>query len=399
MEPIKCWKTRQNWGYIVFFSILTLLVVSTYFRNSHSNKMIENELKIRDYELDTFNMEAFKRVRPYINLLVNHYGHSGNRNLQKFTYIADKFDESVKLYSQDLSDANFDKLSRVIYEIRKDSHINTLKDLVQAKAEALTILILCLAPLPSDFTANAQVSMMKDQRFREDKLMAYLGTLRFVNIFRGFLILPLWLERYKNDDFIEKFGNVLFRSDFDGENDGIIKNSTFTDRLISNIPELKIKKTKFNEISFDEIIAKHSEANVEVFQHTKKLELNVNIDNFFKKKIEEMTELLDLVIIKMAPGLSVNFVQIVERISVLKGEKEVNYDLKGIVILDRKKIVANNSSAKQSESLALMVFDDEFHFWNLFHDDNGKEKILSMPRQFARKYSNQNGSHFIYYKK
>ena len=386
MEPMKCWKTRQKWVSIAFFSIITVFTVFIYFRNDQTNKMIANELKIRDNELDTFDMEAFKRVRPYINLLVNHYGHSGNR---KFTDIADKFDESVKLYSQDLSDANFYKLSRVINEIRTGDHRNALKDLVKAKAEALTIVVLCLAPLPSDFTANAQVSMMKDRRFREDKLLAYLGTLRFVNIFRGFLILPMWLERYKNDEFIGKFGNVLFRSDG--------YNSTFTDRLILNIPELKIKKAIFNEISFDEIIAKHSEASIKVFQHTKKLELNVSIDNLFKNKIEEMTELPDVVIIKMAaPGFTVNFVQIVERISVFKGENEVHYDLKGILMLKND---AKDSSAKQNESLALMVFDDDFHFWNLFHYDNGKEKILSMPRQFARKYSNQNGSHFIYCKK
>lgn len=340
------------------FLILILFLLFINLKIQNQNAKIEKAIEVFDYKLTKFDANVFERAVPYINKLVDHYGYNKIKS-EGYSETVREYDESVKRYVLNSKIENFKIICQVLEEIRGKNQFNTLGELIYFKAGPLALAIFLLSPLPTTFKSNFQPQILTSEIIMKDKILKYLAVLRSANIYRGIITIKTWLEVYDDEKFIKQYGNVI----------------SITDKSISTvIPELKLSKNITDFHDFDEVL-NDSQADFKVIELKSKLRLDLSIKDFvLASKVENNP---DILIIKTPKDSSCYYTQIPEQMKI----KEIRYLLKAMIVI-------------RKDQKVLMVFNDDFQFWNMFHGEN----VLSMPRPFARKYFTENGERLIYAK-
>jgi hypothetical protein len=363
-------KDRRNnliLGFAV--SLVVLFFISLRAKISAKKASIQSELAVFDSQLDKFDTLAFSKVsRPYADRLFLHYPYKAPISAVA-TLSVKRFDDCISNYSRSPSEKAFHNICETFTDVPAKHELPFFLNLLRSEVCPLTLSVFLLAPLPSEFSSSAQSILMKNRLFREDPLLAYLASLRLVNIYRGFFILPMWLNRYDTDDFSLKFGNPLnYRNDLS---------------LLSRFKSRFASKFNFSSesqsFSFEDIL-KNSTDSISIVEFMGPLRLDISVGDLLANVSESKNN--DLLVVKMGPGATLNFVQVSETVTISGSQ----YILK-CMVLQRKEGEPN-----------IMLFDENFLVWTLFTDEN-MERILSFPRQFARKFFNKFGTHLIYEKK
>lgn len=355
---------------VCFLFIFSLAIK---FKGDLNTQIIEERAQIFDGQLKEFHDKTYERIRPYINVLADQYKSSVSI-ASTASGMGKNLDTCVKKYSVDRNDKNFGDICKVLAEIRaKNSETDFGRDLIRAAVGPLTLSVFFLAPFPTTFTKSAQAEMLKNEIFKSDPLLKFVATLRISGIYRGLFTKSLWtLEYLEKRMFYEKFGNVL----------SFVDNASYNERIRALISELKISFEDASKLdnSFGDLVEMNSKATIITLDikprtiafniHTQHL-VNDSIDLFDSSKT-------DAIIVKTKQRATCNSVQISETL---------------IVNSDRFLLKAMILKNKQKKEY-LMVFDTEFYFWTLF---DGK-KVLAVPRQFARKIFNEEGTNLIYVK-
>ena len=358
--------------------IITLLVVGLIFVfclntkiESHKNEIAMHR-KVFDFRVETFEKDQFDRIRSYVNLISDHYGqkvdHDSIKAKDACPELENKFIKSIKEYALNRTDKNYFNISKILREIREKDRIDSLKYLYRCGAGPLTLSVFFLAPLPSTFIYPMQIEILKNCK---DTLLLYVGMLRQPSLFRFYMPFHKWLETFDQPEFSKMFGNVLnFRENVD-----------ISGRIAELIPELGL--TNYSG-DFDASLKASKIKTIKIFsgQDFTNIRLNVNIDDIIRGEYSQVdgdTKNTNFIVARLGRNSTTNFSQISEIINLTD---KFNFYLKAMVI-------------KQPDTTALMVFDPIYQIWTLFKND---KVILSFPRQYAKKYFNQFGTHLIYFK-
>lgn len=354
---------REHKILVSFASLLLLFVLAITFKNNRRHENIKFERMVFDGKLEKFDSNVFERVIPYINKMVDHYGHNTIKS-EGYSDIVREFDESVKRYTLSRKPENFRYICEVLEEIRRKNLVDTLKELIKVGACPLTLLIYFLSPLPTGFMSNSQVEMFNSKAIMNDKVLKYMAVLRLANVNRGIYTMLAWFEAYDHDEqFKRDFGNVLSYP---------MEQRNFA----SLLPDLKLSENStFSFDNFDELL-KMSKADLQTVQLQSKLRLDLSLEHYLiaSKSLSEHSKVL---VVKTPLECAHYFTQISE--SILINDSE--YHLKAMIV-------------QRNNRPVIIVFDDIFQFWSMFEG----ETVLSIPRPFARKYFIQYGTHLIYLK-
>ena len=358
VKPLVFTMKRERKILISAFLILILFVLFINLNIQKQNARIKNLRTVFDDKLTKFDIKVFERAVPYINKLVDHYGYTKIES-EGYSETIREYDESVNRYVLNSKIENFKIIGQVLEEIRRKNLVNTLRELINLKAGPLALAIFFLSPLPTTFKSNSQPQILASETIMKDNILKYLAVLMSANIYRGIFTTKTWFELYDEEKFINQYGNVL----------------SITDKSISTgIPELKLSKHITNFHDFDEIL-NDSQANYKVIELKSKLRLDLSIKDFvLDSKVENYP---DILIINTLKNSTYYYTQIPEQIEI----KEIKYLLKAMIVIRKNQEV-------------LMVFNEDFQFWNMFHGEN----VLSIPRPFARKYFTEHGRRLIYAK-
>lgn len=108
---------RENLVPLLAVIFLCFFLVAIKLKGDSNTKIIQESLQLFDGQLDKFSYKAYKRIRPYINLLADHYTESVVAVKDSGLSETGKLlDESVKAYSLDRSDVNFEAICKVLDE-------------------------------------------------------------------------------------------------------------------------------------------------------------------------------------------------------------------------------------------------------------------------------------------
>lgn len=319
-----------------------------------------------DFKVKEYSEDTFKRLRPFVNLLCDHYGHGSEKLDLKCPEYLKAFHSSVQAYSLKRSDENFARISTALKRIKDENRVDALKDLWESRTGPLTLGIFFLAPLPpTTFIYQKQITIL---RLNPDRLMVYLGMLRQPSVHRCYMNIEKWLKTYDQPDFANKFGNVL----------GYEKEMKFSDRIRKMIPEIKLKKYSGSfedsmQLDGPEVtLMKLAQNQVGLTEDTEAIVKRLPVDTI--KKLSSA----NTVLLKLKPKSAKYFSQISETLTV----DSATFYLKVMIV-------------QRNDSEALLIFDSTHQMWTLFAED---KYILSMPRDMARKYFTLTGSHLIYTK-
>lgn len=338
--------------------LLILFVLLVNFNIQKQNARIKHLRTVLDDKLSVFDAKAFERAVPYINKLIDHYGHTKIES-EGYSENVREFDESVKRYVLNRKIENFEMICQVLKDIREKNQVNTLKELITFRASPITLAIFFLSPLPTTFKSNSQSEIIACETIMKDKVLKYLAVLRLANIYRGIITKSTWFEVYDNEKFIQQYGNVL---------------SITKETLYKLIPALNLPKNVSDFIDFDDLL-NDSKADFEIIEMNSKLRLDLSIEDLVHdSKIDSSP---GAIVIKTPKDSFFYYTQIPEKMKI----KEIGYQLNAMVVI-------------RNDQQVLMIFDNDFQVWNMFEDKN----VLSIPRPFARKYFTEHGSRLIYMK-
>lgn len=349
---------RERKFFISAGLLLILFVLVINFNIQKQNARIKSLRTVLDDKLSIFDAKAFERAVPYINKLIDHYGHTKIES-EGYSENVREFDESVKRYVLNRKIENFEMICQVLKDIREKNQVSTLKELITFQASPITLVIFFLSPLPTTFKSNAQSQIIISEIVMKDKILKYLAVLRLANIYRGIITKSTWFEVYDDEKFIKQYGNVL----------------SITNKTLSTLlPDLKLPKDVSNFINFDDIL-KDSKVEYKFVEMKSKLRLDLSIEDLVHdSKIDNSP---GAIVIKTPKDSFFYYTQIPEKMKI----KDFEYQLKAMVVIRKDKQV-------------LLVFDNDFQIWNMFEGKN----VLSIPRPFARKYFTEHGSRLIYMK-